>query len=147
MSKSTRSKLKNSRKRSGRRSSQEIKDFSFIDCPFAGAISFKKNKGCSLHVFDSIDFMGTDANQNCFEIKGLVFNEKRGWYEKNAVIPKYYGKKVYSACLDFAVDKAVRDNMYLGVAIFGKERPAKSALVLSQSEIVRRMNGRGFSAS
>lgn len=129
-----------------RRSLMTKKNITFIECPVAGAMVVKTNKGNRLHVFDCIGFMAKDANNNYFDIEGLVFHQEKGWYEAKAAVPKYYGKNVYSACHDYAVDIAIRDNLFLGIALLGSERPAKSALVLSHSEVVQRMQNRSFIA-
>lgn len=139
---------KSKRKRIRKRNvgSGKMDDFAFINCPIAGAVLFKSKEGNSLHVFDSIGFMVTDNNNKCFEIEGLVFDKEKGWYDVNEVIPKYYGKEVYPACLDYAVDRAIRDNLYLGLAHFGKERPVRTVLRLSRDEIVRLANRRGIAS-
>jgi len=134
-----------SKKRSKKRrtSSTGIKDFCFVDCPVAGAAFIETEKSNRLYMFDSIDFIATDQTDNCFDVEGLRFDQNRGWYEKDAVVPKYYGKGVYNACMEYAVDRAMRDNLYLGVALLGKERPGKVVLKLSHSEIVSRLESRG----
>lgn len=119
----------------------------FIKCPVAGAVHIKEGKRNGLHVFDSISFVARDANDNSYEIEGLLFDEEKGWYESDAVIPKYYGKGVYAACVNYAVDMAIRDNLLLQLAIFGKERPAKAVLTISHSETVQRLNAKGFIVS
>lgn len=125
------------------RSSSGIKDFAFVDCPVAGAIVIETKKGNYLHVFDSIGFMAKYLTKESFEIEGLVFDQEKGWYDADAVIPKYYGKDVYAACNDYAVDRAIRDNLFLQLAIFGKKRPAECVLILSRSEIIKRLESRG----
>ena len=92
-----------------------------------------------MYMFDSIGFFVTDINHKCFEVKGLRFDLDEGWYDPNADTPKYYGKDVYEACMGYAVDRAMKDGLYLGLAIFGQKRPAEHVLRLSHSEIVRMM--------
>lgn len=124
-------------------SSTETKDFAFIDCPVAGATFSKTRKGNSLHMFDRIGFFATDITKKSFEVEGLSFDKDKGWYDANVDIPKYYGKGVYDACMEYAVDKAISDNLFLKLAIFGKKRPALSVLMLSRSEIAKRLENRG----
>ena len=134
---------KNSSKKR-RNSSVNRKDFTFIECPIAGLINFKSGKiKNGMYMFDSIDFFATDTNQECFEIEGLRFDHEKGWYDVNETFPKYYGKDVYEACIDYAVDRAIKDNLYLGIAIFGKKRPAEFVLMLNRSEFVSRLEDKG----
>ena len=117
-----------------------MKDFGFVECPVAGLVHFKTEKiKNGLHMFDSIDFFVTDINHECFEIKGLRFDQDEGWYDPNADSLKFYGKDVYDACMEYAVDRAMKDSLYLGVAHFGQERPVKVVLKMSHSEIIKMM--------
>ncbi len=129
-----------------RRNSTQKQDFGFVDFPAGGALFYKSDKGNCLHVFDNIGFMAIDMSGKSFEIEGLVFDTERGWYDANADIPKYYGKSVYSACMDYAVDRAISDNWYLQLAIFGKKRPAESAMLISYDDLVSRLESECCSA-
>ena len=115
--------------------SKRMKHFNFVDCPAGGAIVVRTKKGNYLHVFDNIGFMATDIYGRSFEIEGLIFDQEKGWFDANAVAPKFYSKNVYSACIDYATDIAITENLHLGIALFGKERPAKCAFVLGQGRI------------
>lgn len=137
----SKAKRKNIRRRIS--NSTKIKDFAFIDCPVAGSIVFKTRKGNCLHMFDRIDFFARDVADKIFEVEGLSFDKDKGWYDANVDNPKYYGKGVYDACMEYAVDKAIRDNLLLTIAIFGKERPARTVLMLSHSEIAKQLENRG----
>ena len=121
-----------------------MQNFAFIKCSAAGAVSFKTKKGNRLHMFDSIGFLAKDINEKSFEIEGLNFDQEKGWYDASAVNPKYYGKEVYAACIDYAADKAISDSLVLQLAFFGKAKPIKCILLLSYSEIVRQLENRGY---
>ena len=139
-------KKRNSKKRRAskkRNRSNEMKDFWFVECPIAGLFHFKTGKiKCGMYMFDSIDFYVTDINHECFEIKGLRFDLDKGWYDPNANTPKYYGKDVYEACMEYAVDRAIEDGLYLGLAICGQRIPAEFVLRLSHSKIIKMMKER-----
>ena len=130
-----------------RMGSSKMDSLGFIDCPTGGAVAMKRKNGNRLHVFNSIGFTATDTKGKCFDVDGLSFDQEKGWFDANVVIPKYYGKKVYEACLEYAVDIAIRDNLYLGLAFLGKERPAKAALVISHNEVAMRLESRSFAVT
>ena len=136
MSQRSSKKSRRSRRKMG---SSNIDKFGFADCPTGGAVVIKTRKGNRLYVFDSIDFMATDTKGKCFEVEGLSFDQEKGWFDANIIFTKYYGKNVYEACLEYAVDIAIRDNLYLGLAIFGKQRSAKVFLRVSHSKITERL--------
>lgn len=142
MSHSRRSRKKRKATRKRRNCSTKTDDFGFIDCPVAGAVFVETRKGNCLYVFDSIGFVATDIHGKSFEIEGLIFDQEKGWYDSNEVIPKYYGKSVYPACNEYAADIAIRDDLLLGLALFGRERPAKGVLMLSRDEIIKRLESR-----
>lgn len=140
MSNSKKGKIKRNARRKNRSSSLDTSDFSFVKCPVAGLIHFKTKKFKNgIYMFDSIDFFATDINHESFEMKGLRFDENGGWYDPNAKITKYYGKNVFEACMEYAVDRAINDCLYLSLAIFGQKRPAKFAMTISHDEIVEMM--------
>ena len=138
---------KRKRKKSNRRkgSGSTVKEtFAFIDCDVAGLLNFRTEKiNNGMHMFDSIDFYATDTNQECFEVEGLRFEVGIGWYDPDSVVSKHYGTDVYTACIEYAVDRAIRDNLYLGLAMLGQKRPADFVMRLSHSEIVERLESRG----
>ena len=130
------------KRRSEKRASFSVntKNFAFVECPIGGLYKFEKGKiKNGMYLFDSIDFLVLDINHECFEIKGLRFDVDEGWYDPNADVPKYYGKDVCDACMEYAVDRAIRDHLYLGLALLGQKRPVEFTLRLSHSDIVEMM--------
>ena len=145
MSKSKRSSKKRavSRNRRDCHNEMKMKQCGFVECSVAGLLHFTTETAKNgLYMFDSIDFCVTDTNHKCFEVEGLRFEADNGWYDPNVDIPKYYGMDVYKACMDYAVDRGIRDGLYLGLALLGQKRPAGYVLRLSHSEIVRMIKER-----
>ena len=136
------------RKKVGRKKNSNsvgrIKESNFINCPEAGLLNFKTETiRNGMFMFDSIGFTAKDMENKIYEIRGLLFDQEKGWYEADALIPKYYGKDVYEACIEYAADRALNDHILLLVALFGQKRPADFAMMINRDEIVRRLDSRG----